>query len=300
MRSRGARRALRLPIRFAGGLLAASGIASLALRARALSSGGALAATLVGSCVFAGVGFRGSAALIAYFSTSTLLGRLPNAATAQQRRGNRRDAIQVLANGGIPATLAFVAGLGKPGARPLAQAGYFGAVASATGDTWATEIGMRLGHNPRSIVTFQPTPPGASGGITLTGLGGSLCGAAMIALLADAKPSPLSPCQRSTAFAIALGGFTGSLADSFLGATAQEVRTCLNCGVETELLVHCGSVATRRTRGAAWCNNDVVNALSTAIGAGATMALVASLHREVGTMRPRRPCVGKAITLPLL
>jgi len=271
-------RAPSLPIRLAGGLLAASAIASVAFRARALSSGGAIAATLVGGCVFAGVGIRGSAALIAYFSTSTLLGRLPNPATAQQRRGNRRDAIQVFANGGIPATLAVVTCFGSPRMKALARAGFFGAVASATSDTWATEIGTRLGRNPRSIVTLQPTPPGISGGITTVGLGGSLLGAAMIAFIAVVKPSPSSACQRSTAFAIAFGGITGSLVDSLLGATVQEVRICPNCRVETELLVHCRSVATRRTRGAAWCNNDIVNALSAAIGACATMALLGSLH----------------------
>lgn len=278
MRSRGTLRAPSLPIRLAGGLLAASAIASVAFRARALSPGGAIAAAIVGGCVFAGAGTRGSAALIVYFFTSTLLGRLPIAATAQQRRGNRRDAVQVLANGGIPAALSIVSCFGSPRMGPLAQAGYFGAVASATSDTWATEVGTRLGRNPRSIVTLQPTTTGASGGITLAGLGGSLLGAAMIAFVAVVKPSSSSACQRSTAFAIAFGGITGSLVDSLLGAAVQEVRMCPTCGVETELLVHCRSVATRRTRGAAWCNNDIVNALSTAIGACATMALLGSLN----------------------
>ena len=49
----------------------------------------------------------GAAALLAFFASSTLLGRLPQSHGRQQRRGNERDAVQVLANGGVAAALAL-------------------------------------------------------------------------------------------------------------------------------------------------------------------------------------------------
>src|SRR4051794_20782552 len=89
------------------GTVTAAAISAAALRARALSRSGAPAAAFVGGSVFTGAGFRGAAALIPFFVSSTLLGRLPAPSRSQQCRGNQRDAVQVLANGGVAALLAL-------------------------------------------------------------------------------------------------------------------------------------------------------------------------------------------------
>lgn len=44
-----------------------------------------------------------------------------------------------------------------------------GALAAATADTWATEIGAFSPRNPRHILSFQEVTKGSSGGVTLLG-----------------------------------------------------------------------------------------------------------------------------------
>jgi uncharacterized protein (TIGR00297 family) len=256
-----------LPSRATIGLAGAATISLAARRAGALSVDGALAATAVGTTVVAGSGIRGGAMVVAFFISSTLLGRLPTTVHLEQRRGRERDAVQVIANGGVAAVLALASSLTRGRVRSLVVSGFGGAVATATADTWATEIGSRSRTRPRSMLTLRPTVPGASGGVTMAGLAASAAGAALIAGLA---PDPFASTSRRApvrAIPIAVGGFTGALVDSLLGAMVQEVRFCDACAVETEQRVHRCGAQTRVTRGAPWCDNDTVNAIATAAGA---------------------------------
>ena len=168
----------RLGTRATIGLAGAAAISLAARRVGALSASGALAATAVGATVVVGTGIRGGAMLVAFFISSTLLGRLPAAAYLDQRRGRERDAVQVIANGGVPAVLALMSSLTRGLNRSLLIAGFGGAVATATADTWATEIGSRSRARPRSIRTLRSTAPGASGGVTVAGLAASAVGSA--------------------------------------------------------------------------------------------------------------------------
>jgi uncharacterized protein (TIGR00297 family) len=255
------------------GLAGAATISFAARRVNALSSDGALAATAIGATIVTGSGVRGGAMLVTFFISSTLLGRLPATVHIEQRRGRERDAVQVMANGGIAAVMALASSVIRGPTRSLLIAGFGGAVATATADTWATEIGSRSSTRPRSIVTLRPTAPGASGGITVAGLAASAVGAALIAGLASAPFAGAARPASRHAVPIALGGFTGALVDSVLGATVQEVRFCDACAVETEERVHRCGTQTRVARGARWCDNDTVNALATAAGA-ATAILI--------------------------
>jgi uncharacterized protein (TIGR00297 family) len=261
------------------GLIGAAVIALAARRVRALSPGGAVAATVVGGAVFGGTGLRGSAAVLGFFVSSTLLGRLPGGVARQQQRGNERDAVQVLANGGTAALLALASGAAPEKLRPVLQAGFGGAIAAAAADTWATEIGSRSWSTPRSIVTLRAVPPGASGAVTVAGLVASAVGATVIAVVFGGSTRFTDQVPRLRLAAVALGGFVGSLIDSLLGATVQEVRFCDACGRETELLIHDCGRTTRRVRGASWCDNDVVNGVATASGALVAMGVVMVINR---------------------
>ncbi len=79
-----------------------------------------------------------------------------------------------MANGGV-AALAALAG---------SWAAFAGALAAATADTWATEIGRYSRKPPRLITTGKPVAAGTDGGMTLVGTVGGIAGAAFMAALA--------------------------------------------------------------------------------------------------------------------
>jgi len=238
-----------------GGALAAL-VALIALRARALSTGGAIAAFAVGTIVFGAAGWRGAAVLLAFFIPSALLSRRGAAGAA-------RSAWQVLANGGVAACCALLAT--RFGAPPAAA--FAGAFAAASADTWGTEIGTRAGQTPVSILTFRRVAIGRSGGITLLGslatVGGALCVALVAAALGVA---PL--------LGAAAGGIAGALLDSLLGASLQALRYCPACARECETLRHECGTATQLRRGVNWIENDAVNFAATLCGAVVAAAIV--------------------------
>ena len=266
----------------------------LAFRLRFLSKDGTVAAAIVGGVVFAATGVRGSVTLMTYFLTSSLLGRLPRSAPFSQHRGNQRDAVQVFANGGIPAILAATQLANSSPGRPALSMAYSCAVAAAAADTWATEIGGRFGKNPRSIVTGRSVQAGTSGGISAEGLLGAFAGASLVAVTAiSGSLGRRTGLSRPFNFlSIAVGGLAGSIADSLLGATLQEVRYCERCNIATERSVHDCGAQTSRLRGVPGWNNDVTNLLGIICGAIFGHALTAQFERSPAG------CAGSDATSP--
>jgi uncharacterized protein (TIGR00297 family) len=228
-----------------------------------LSPGGAGAAFLMGLIVFGLGGFLWAVVLLVFFFTSSLLSILfksrKRAAENYTAKGSRRDAGQVLANGGLASFFVLL-----HWAFPLTVwpwVGFTAAFAAANADTWATEIGVLAQGLPRLITNGKPVEKGTSGGISLVGTLGSLAGSALIALTAWLVwPVSLSGAQIWLAIGILLAGLFGSLVDSWLGATVQRVNFCPVCQKETERspLHSCGS-QTVYLRGWPWFDNDWVN-----------------------------------------
>lgn len=258
-----------MALRLALGLLAAALVTAIALGLRALSVSGAVAAAAVGAVAVAAGWSWGVLLMVFFISTSALsavgAGRKQAVADSLEK-GSRRDAVQVLSNGGVFA-LAAIAWLWTGSTLWLAAGA--GAIATAACDSWATEIGVWLGGEPRSIATGRRMARGASGGVSGGGTAGGIAGAAVISgtMLIIGWPPHV-------AAAAAFAGVLGMLTDSILGATLQAARACTTCGRATERAVHCDR-PTSLTRGAPWMNNDAVNAIATLVGAAMAAALVA-------------------------
>ena len=248
-------------------------------RAHALTAGGAVAACVVGGTIFGFGGWAYALLLVFFFVSSSALSSVKSSDARKQRaaetfeKGGRRDAAQVLANGGVAAAIALLA----PLATPLLFAVYAGALGTATADTWATEIGVLSRREPRLITTGRRVPVGTSGGITWLGTGATVAGALSLGLMAALLSSfcfwnivdagwagdPFASLLAGT-----FGGIAGSLAESLLGATVQAAYLCPRCGLPTESRVHRCGTPTGLTRGLSFVNNDLVNLLATLVGAG--------------------------------
>jgi uncharacterized protein (TIGR00297 family) len=245
------------------GLVLAAGIALVAFRARSLTASGAIAAAVVGTIAM-GAGWSWGALLVAYFASSSLLSRYREREKAARsaggvEKGGARDAVQVAANGGAFAIAAAGYWLSP---HPAWLAVGAGALAASAADTWATEIGMLAGATPRSILTGRPVSVGSSGGVTIQGWLAAAAGAGFVAAVVFLVQWP-----RPAVVAAILGGVIGCALDSVIGAAFQARRRCMSCDVLTEQRVHRCGAETQHVGGAAWLDNDGVNALGTAGGA---------------------------------
>jgi len=255
---------MQLPIGFAAAAL----IGFLSFRAGALNRSGAWAATLTGGLVFGLGGLPWAALLLAFFASSSVLSRAfrRSKLTLDEKfsKGSRRDAGQVLANGGLGALLAAVSVLFPQG--DWFWIAYIGAMAAVNADTWATELGVLGKSEPRSIISYRRVEKGTSGGVSPAGYLAALAGAALIGLVAALFSSTL-PALSLMAVSI-LGGLFGSTLDSLLGATLQAIYWCPQCRKETERhLLHTCGTPTTRLRGLRWLDNDLVNFACSLAGA---------------------------------
>ena len=273
------------------GLLFSSGISLIAYRRRSLNRSGVAGAIVTGTTTFGMGGWAWGLALIFFFVSSSLFSHFrerDKARTAMDKfsKGSRRDLAQVAANGGVATLMALGYRLiSSTSLRQSLQAGFTGVLATATADTWATELGVLSPHQPRQITTGKPVAPGTSGGITLLGISAAALGALALGVVFWV----LQRCQRSLASLplIALvSGLAGSLFDSLLGATVQAMYYCPLCDTETERHIHNCGTKTKLLRGLRWLNNNVVNFVATLFGG--LMAI--AMHVGARCIRPQQRC----------
>ncbi len=261
--------------RAAAGIALAAVIATAARAGRMLTTGGAIAAAIVGALSIA-AGWSWAALLLLFFLSSSALSRI--GIDIKQRRtadildkGDQRDAVQVLANGGVFAAAA----LGHvvfPWNGWMAVGG--GALAAAMADTRATEIGTLATGTPRLITTWRPAPPGTSGAVTLVGTAGMVLGSACLTLAMFAAVWP-----RHVFAAAFVGGVLGALADSLAGATMQAHRRCASCDAFTERAIHSCGAHTIQAGGVSWMTNDAVNLLCSLVGASSALVIARALQQ---------------------
>jgi uncharacterized protein (TIGR00297 family) len=247
-------------------------------RARALTPGGAAAACLVGGTIFGFGGLAWAALLVLFFVSSSGLSFVAASHPRKRRaaeqfdKGSTRDAAQVFANGGVAALAALLYGLSAPPGPALWLAAFVGALATATADTWATEIGVLSPTRPRLLTTGRPADPGTSGAVTFLGTAAALAGGLLIGLAAAllvALPNSGLPALPLAATLLAglAGGGSGMLADSLMGATVQASYRCPACHTPTESRLHRCGTPTHLVRGHPAVTNDAVNLAGTLTGA---------------------------------
>lgn len=243
-------------------VLIATAVCVIAWWAKTLTPGGAVGAWLIGVLVLRGTGAGGGIALGVFFVSSSVVSRLTERRQPAwvDAKGNRRDAWQVAANGGM-AAFGGVLGLEN---LPLGLWIVTCSLAAAASDTWATSLGALSRGDARHILRWTRVPRGTSGGVSLIGTAGGIVGAAAVAAAPLSFGVPLREFGMATMI-----GTLGMLLDSLLGATVQGRFRCPRCGVSSERRRHrCGTV-TEPTGGSQWIGNDGVNALAT-VAAGLT------------------------------
>ena len=123
-----------------------------------------------------------------------------------------RTAKNVISNGIVAFLMAAFGGVYLP-----LVGGFIGAIATATADTLASEIGVL--QQPRLITTLKKVPAGTDGGVSVLGTAAGIAGAGIIGVaswLLGIMPYPF------TALKIAIiSGTVGCFMDSILGATLE-------------------------------------------------------------------------------
>jgi uncharacterized protein (TIGR00297 family) len=248
-------------------------VALAAVLLNTIDARGFLACAIVGFAIMYGGGFQWFMMVAIFFILGVIFTLYKygykRRIGAAQRKGGARNWPHILANGGL-ASIVALANLFGPSLSFAAL--FLGAISTSAADTAATELGLLYQSKPRLITRPSKTvSPGTSGGVSPLGFVGAALASAVIGLLGiplGILPNPyfLVP------IAIA-GGLAGAIADSLMGATMQRKGYCVVCGKPTEALTHCGE-RTKTTGGFPFVENNVVNVLSTIVGALVSLALL--------------------------
>lgn len=183
-----------------------------------LTGGAAIAGGLVGLCIYLGTGYIGIAMLAIFFVLAILATshkKKEKRSLSEDRHPEKRDAWQVLANGGLPAILGILA-FALPSDAMLATIFMAAAFASATADTLSSELGTVYGKRFYNILTLKPDERGRDGVISLEGTLIGIAGSAAIVCVYS-----LNFGLNSAFLNIMIAGTIGNLADSVLGATLE-------------------------------------------------------------------------------
>ncbi len=145
-----------------------------------------------------------------------------------EAKGGMRSYENVFSNSMAALVLAIAHGI-YPQYSELIMYSYLGTVATATGDTLASEIGTTSKERPRMITNFKPAKPGRDGAVTILGELACIFGSLVIAVLAILFGRVEN--IYLGLLVTTLGGFIGTNIDSLLGATLQNRGILSNSGV---------------------------------------------------------------------
>jgi len=257
---------------FLEAVLAGLVISAASYFARFLSGSGAIATFLFAVPIFGLGGWRFTVPVLTFFISSSLLSRFNGDGKKNLSdlfaKSIRRDAGQVLANGGVPTLLVILWYMQSDERYYLA---YLGSLSAVAADTWSTELGVLSRKQPRLITNLVRVTRGTSGAISPLGVSAGLLGSILIFVSAIwwLRGTQLDATSMWVVlFAVVLSGLIGNLGDSVLGATLQAQYRCDSCGKVTERKLHCRGSSSILARGQKWMTNDIVNLICSLVGGG--------------------------------
>lgn len=228
----------------AAAALAANGtVAQAGLWAGTVTAAGALTGLVIGTVIVLGGGWAAWGVLLATFGIASLCTRLGTATKAAagiaEDRGGRRGPGNAIANTGLAAWACLIAiGMADPS---MAWLACVAALTTAGSDTVASEIGKAYGRTTVLVTSFRRVPRGTTGAVSLEGTAAGILSAAGLAGLG------------------AWGALVPWAAVPVITAAATVAS-----------FIEGGLGITLESRGI--LNNDTLNFVNTAIGAGLTLA----------------------------
>lgn len=204
--------------RAAADIAVVAGLGFGSYRFKALDAKGAVAAALLGLSVIELGGVYPFAALLTFVVLGVLATKYKFREKAKLGAAQSRNGIRswgnVLGNG--LAALIFLA-FEYFSHMDVFWAASFAAIATANGDTLASELGKIFGKSPKLITTLKPAKPGTNGAVSWAGELFALAGALIMGLFA----LPVTAEKATMLLAVTLGGFIGVNLDSLIGATLE-------------------------------------------------------------------------------
>jgi uncharacterized protein (TIGR00297 family) len=206
----------------------------LAYRVRIADISAMLSAALFGVVIIVSSSIYWFFILLAFFFLGSLFTRYKyrykQSHGIAEEKGGARGYKNVFSNSLAALSLAVAYKIFFPSYSMLLLSAYLGSIATACGDTLASEIGQTYRGEPRMITTFKKVRPGTDGAVSRLGEGAAFFGASVISLLAVALIPGIQNKYGIVIAAIA-GGFIGTNIDSVLGATLQQKGYLSNNGV---------------------------------------------------------------------
>jgi len=200
---------------------------------------GVLSGILMGLLIVSFTDFRWFVLILSFFVIGGVFTKYKydykRAIGIAQEGGGARGYRNVFGNGLVALVCAIAFGITG---NALLVTAYIGAVATATGDTLASEIGQTYRKLPRLITDLRLVPHGTDGGITTLGEYSAVAGAGAIAIIAIL----LGVGAFNMMVPAILGGFFGANVDSVLGAVLERRHYLTNSSVNL-LATVAGAVA---------------------------------------------------------
>jgi uncharacterized protein (TIGR00297 family) len=187
-----------------------------------INLGGLYTGIVFGTVILGFGGWSLAALVLLFFISSSLLSRRDSElqvndeqSSMPKKTNSRRNGLQIWANGYWVALFAIFYFLFQ---NELYLVMATAALATATSDTWSTELGTHKKGRTYLITDFKNVEPGTNGGVSLKGTLGGFWGALFIGICYMILHGGT---RLEFTTVIVISGFLGCIADSYLGAFYQ-------------------------------------------------------------------------------